>query len=73
MAPHSKYVLVIYERSPDGSLTINTHTGAGMKLLGGCQTADDCLALAITWYDEGQFRTGETLSTLSWGCGIGLG
>ena len=36
MAPHSKYVLVIYERSPDGSLSINTHTDNSMRLLGGC-------------------------------------
>ena len=52
MTPHSKYVLVIYERSPDGSLSINTHTDNSMRLLGGCETPDQCMALGLTWYDE---------------------
>lgn len=59
----TKYAVTIYERSPDGSLTINTHTGNGMKLMGGCQTADDCLALALTWYD--QFTHQDILPTRS--------
>jgi hypothetical protein len=49
---HSKYALVIYERSPDGSLSINTHTITFMQMVGCCQTPDDYLTTALGWYDK---------------------
>ena len=59
-----KYALTIFERSQDGSLSINTHTGAGMQMLAGATTPDDYLALAISWYDQfpGQDNYGAILA-----------